>query len=124
MVASAEYVKFSIATIKTCNNNGKYSHCTKMKFPIKDFFSKYDQILSFLRIWSQIFYGKRHFLCSVYKQIDMLTYPWQRIPETAEKTSSEVDQLLCTVDDIANAKYPVIRTKLSSLKAVQFQQVN
>ena len=89
-----------------------------MKFPIKDFFSKCDQILSFL------FYGKRHFLCSVYKQIDMLTYPRQRIPETAEKTSSEVDQLLCTVDDIANAKYPVIRTKLSSLKAVQFQQVN
>ena len=124
MVASAEYVKLSIATIKTCNNNGKCSHCTKMKFPIKDLFSKCDQILSFLRIWSQIFYGKRHFLCSVYKQIDMLTYPWQRIPETAEKTSSEVDQLLCTVDDIANANYPVIRTKLSSLKAVQFQQVN
>ena len=26
-------------------------HCTKMKFSIKDFFSKYDHIHSFLRIW-------------------------------------------------------------------------
>ena len=26
----------------------------KMKFPIKDFFSKYDQIRSFLRIWSHL----------------------------------------------------------------------
>ena len=26
-------------------------HCTKMKFSIKDFFSKCDQIHSFLRIW-------------------------------------------------------------------------
>ena len=25
-----------------------------MKFSIKDFFSKYDQILSFLRIWSHL----------------------------------------------------------------------
>ena len=29
------------------------SHCTK-KFFIKDFFSKCDQILSFLRIWSHL----------------------------------------------------------------------
>ena len=30
-------------------------YCTKkMKFPIKDFFSKYDQIRSFLRIWSYL----------------------------------------------------------------------
>ena len=26
----------------------------KMKFPIKDFFSKYDEILSFLQIWSHL----------------------------------------------------------------------
>ena len=29
-------------------------HCTKMKFSIKDFFSKCDQIRSFLRIWSHL----------------------------------------------------------------------
>ena len=31
----------------TCN-------AQKMKFPIKDFFSKYDQIRNFLRIWSHL----------------------------------------------------------------------
>ena len=29
-------------------------HCRKMKFSIKDFFSKCDQIRSFLRIWSHL----------------------------------------------------------------------
>ena len=29
-------------------------HCTKMKFPIKDFSSKCDQISSKLRIWSRL----------------------------------------------------------------------
>ena len=29
-------------------------HCTKMKFSIKDFFSKRDQILKFLWIWSHL----------------------------------------------------------------------
>ena len=28
--------------------------CIKMKFLIKDFFSKYDQILSFIQIWSHL----------------------------------------------------------------------
>ena len=28
--------------------------CTKMKFSIEDFFSKCDQIRSFLRIWSHL----------------------------------------------------------------------
>ena len=40
----------------------------KMKFSIKDFFSKYGQICSFVRIWShfseEILNGKLHFLCS------------------------------------------------------------
>ena len=38
-----------------------------MTFSIKDFFSKCDQIHSFLRIWShllKILNGKLHFLCS------------------------------------------------------------
>ena len=29
-------------------------HCTKMKFAIKDFFSKFDQIRRNLRIWSHL----------------------------------------------------------------------
>ena len=40
-----------------------------MKFSIKDFFSKYDQICSFLRIWSHLFENSLmenvHFLCSI-----------------------------------------------------------
>ena len=32
----------------------KCPHCTKMKFSINDFFSKCDQIHSFLRIWSHL----------------------------------------------------------------------
>ena len=33
----------------------KNSHLAQnLKFPIKDFFSKYDQVHSFLRIWSSI----------------------------------------------------------------------
>ena len=40
-----------------------------MKFLIKDFFSKCDQIRSFLRIWShllkKILDGKLHFLSSI-----------------------------------------------------------
>ena len=38
----------------------------KMKFYIKDFFSKCDQVRSFLRIWSHLLkksLGKHHFLC-------------------------------------------------------------
>ena len=34
------------------NPNGK--HCTKMKFSIKDFFNKCDQIRRKLRIWSHL----------------------------------------------------------------------
>ena len=40
-----------------------------MKFSIKDFFSKYDQICSFLRIWSHLLKSSLmenvHFLCSI-----------------------------------------------------------
>ena len=46
-------------------------HCTKNKFSIKDFFSKCDQILRKLRIWShfteEILHGKLHFLCNDWK---------------------------------------------------------
>ena len=37
-----------------CVNIGHREHCTKMKFSIIDFFSKCDQIRSFLRIWSHL----------------------------------------------------------------------
>ena len=49
---------FVIITIKN-------THYTKMKFSIKDFFSKCDQIRSFCRIWphllEKILYGRFHF---------------------------------------------------------------
>ena len=45
----------------------------KVKFSIRDFFSKCDQIRRKLRIWSQfteeILNGKLHFLCSGYFKI-------------------------------------------------------
>ena len=48
----------------------------KMKFSIKDFFSKYDQIRSFppdlVTFTEEIFYGKLHFLCS-----DRISYGYQ-----------------------------------------------
>ena len=49
----------------------------EMKFSIKDFFSKCDQIRSFLRIWShllkKILNGILEFLCSVTRKILSLT---------------------------------------------------
>ena len=49
--------------------NSQLTHTAqKMKFSIKDFFSKYDKIRRKLRIWShllKILNGKLHFLCSV-----------------------------------------------------------
>ena len=43
-------------------------HFTKMKFSIKDFFSKCDQMDSFMQIWSHLLKksSKLHFLCSAY----------------------------------------------------------
>ena len=35
-------------------HSGKLEHCTKKRFSIKDFFSKYDQIRSIFRIWSHL----------------------------------------------------------------------
>ena len=32
----------------------QHVHCSEKKFSIKDFFSKFDQIRSFLRIWSHL----------------------------------------------------------------------
>ena len=43
-----------IVDIFYCLNIGHREHCTKMKFSIMDFFSKCDQIRSFLRIWSHL----------------------------------------------------------------------
>ena len=44
-------------------------HCTKMKFSIKDFFSKCDQICSFLWIWSHLLKNslmENFIFCAVY----------------------------------------------------------
>ena len=53
-------------------NNGHFLTCIvaqKMKFSIKDFFSKCDQIRSFLRIWSHLlrqFLMENFIFCAVY----------------------------------------------------------
>ena len=47
--ASVEYVKFPIAIIKTSDNK-VFTVYKKIKFFIKDFCNKCDQILRFLRI--------------------------------------------------------------------------
>ena len=56
---SAILVKSNLSNFKILNwNSGKLKHSThtaqKMKFSIKDFFSKCDQIRSKLRIWSHL----------------------------------------------------------------------
>ena len=58
---------------KRANFSQKYSntsfiHYTKMKFSVKDFFSKCDQIGSFLRIWSHLLkksLTENFFFCAV-----------------------------------------------------------
>ena len=49
----------SLSKINWCSyyeedNFSHHTHCKKMKFSIKDLFSKCDQIRSFLRIWSHL----------------------------------------------------------------------
>ena len=44
-------IQKSLEIRKTSSNK---QHCTKMKFSIKDFFGKCDQIRSFRRIWSHL----------------------------------------------------------------------
>ena len=49
--------------------SGTTKYAQKMKFFIKDFFSKYDQIYSFLRIWSHLlkkFLMENFIFCAVY----------------------------------------------------------
>ena len=43
-----------VAVIFVSSHRFCHGHCTKMKFSIKDFFSKCDRIRSFLRIWSHL----------------------------------------------------------------------
>ena len=64
--------KLSNLMQRRIQNLVKYlSHSAKMKFSIKDFFSKCDQIRSFLRIWSHLLKKSLMknfiFLCSVAK---------------------------------------------------------
>ena len=50
------------------SNHIRNKHCTKMEFSIKDFFSKCNQIRSFLRIWSHLLKKslmKNFILCAV-----------------------------------------------------------
>ena len=71
----------SISKIETISKNAlensRNGHCTKMKFPIKDFFSKCNQIRRKPRIWSQLlkkFLMKNFiFLCSDGVVLEILT---------------------------------------------------
>ena len=52
------------------STNQKNFHCTKMKFSIKDFFCKCDQICSFLRIWLHLlkkFLMENFIFCAVFE---------------------------------------------------------
>ena len=59
-----KYMKFSSFL-------GKLYTAQKMKFSIKDFLSKFDQVRRKMRIWShlpeEILNGKLHFFCAVIK---------------------------------------------------------
>ena len=48
-----KYIFWWAFTLTVKDDNERELH-KKMKFSIKDFFSKYDQICSFLRIWSHL----------------------------------------------------------------------
>ena len=68
------FLKLSVvaSTVSLIMSNNLYSFviAQKIKFSVKDFFSKCDQIRSYLRIWSHLLKkslnGKHHFLCSVW----------------------------------------------------------
>ena len=52
-------------------NEKQNYYCTKMKFSIKDFFSKCDQIHSFLQIWSHLLKKpimENFIFCAVYRK--------------------------------------------------------
>ena len=76
--------------------NGKPGwHCTKMKFSIKDFFSKCDQIRRKLRIWSHLrkkSLMENFIFCAVWKFILMLKVvhvsnsPWTSLYEGDKET--------------------------------------
>ena len=57
-------------------------HCTKMKFSIKDFFSKCDQILSFVGIWSHLLRKslmKNFIFCAVRRQRCPFSLPFYTV---------------------------------------------
>ena len=99
-----------------CKSNEKLTILTyilrtaqKMKFSIKDFFSKCDQIRSFLRIWSHLLKKssmENFIFCTVFVQLEILiseTY-------TAEKNEFfhqgilQTANLVTFIEEILNAK--------------------
>ena len=75
-----------------------------MKFSIKDFFSKYDQIRSFLRIWSHLLkksFMEKSFFCAVFnldhEEREMLyrkVYEFQEFVKTKIKSSKRLSIVL------------------------------
>ena len=56
-----------VKRVKLFEHRKFYTHCKKLKFAIKDFFSKCDQIrrtLDMVVFTEEIINGKLHFMCS------------------------------------------------------------
>ena len=78
-------------------------HCTKMKFCIKDFFSKCDQIHSFLQIWSRLLKKPlmEHFIfCAVY--VTTFFFCWIFLMETDFLFVCWIDILVLKTDFMQN----------------------
>ena len=77
----------------------KNDHCTKkMKFSIKDFFSKCDQIRSFLRIWSHLLKKslmENFILCAV---DEVLTKPQEVVNADATHSTFKVDKVVLGIN--------------------------
>ena len=82
----------------------KLIHCTKMKFFIKDFFSKCDQIRKKLQIWSHLLKKslmENFILCAVTRQLDLLDGKINQLREIF----SPID-ILCDDETKIDSDYP------------------
>ena len=78
-------------------------HCTKMKFCIKDFFSKCDQIHSFLQIWSRLLKKpliENFIFCAIY--VTTFFFCWIFLMETDFFFVCWIDILVLNTDIMQN----------------------
>ena len=79
-------------TGKRVNRGASYT-AQKMKFSIKDFFSKCDQIRSFLRIWSHLLrksFMENFIFCGVYGLEIPVTYSFTGLDKVVAWISEEI----------------------------------